>query len=219
VVSQISPSTLTDLGSKARICRETAAKECEALISLGWATAVRGQHGKMVISRMPEAAQDEATEMLISERECAPFLGEFLSKKFLDLFIPSAEYIDNGRPAFLRSADSKGPLEYDRFYYKHGVAVEYNGDQHYVTNEQYASEQELRERQLRDFNKARLSQKNGIILVEIVDEDLTLEGMRKKIPSALPTVRIQEDSRYVHTLVDMAMRHIQNMRKKRAGGR
>jgi hypothetical protein len=168
---------------------------------------------------MPEAAQDEAIEELAKQRECAPFLGEFLSKRFLDLFIPSDQFVDNGRPAFLRTADSKVPLEYDRFYYAHGVAFEYNGDQHYVTGEQYASEQELKERQLRDFNKARLSQRNGIILVEIIDEDLTLERMRKKIPPALPIARMQEGSRYVRALTEIALKHIANMRKKRSGSR
>lgn len=215
VASQVSPRTLIDLGNEARVCRDTAGKECDALAAEGWMSLSRGQRGKSPIPRLSGAGQEEAVELLNQHREHVPFLGEFFCKRFLDLFIPSDEYVDNARPSFLRKAESKVPQEYDRFYYKHMVAFEFNGDQHYVTTQQYGSEQELNERQVGDFNKARLSKRYGVTLVDITDEDLTLDGMRRKIPAQLPVQPVQEDARHVIALVDMAAVYTVNMRKKR----
>lgn len=216
VASQVAPLTLVDLGNHARVCRETVSKECACLAGESWMSLPRGRYGKRPVPILPPPAQQEAVEILNLEREQVPFLGEFFCKRFLDLFIPSGEYVDNARPSFLRKAESKVPQEYDRFYYRHMVAFEFNGDQHYVATPQYDSKQGLTDRQIADFNKTRLSKRYGVTLVEIVDEDLTLEGMRKKIPDRLPVRPVQEDARHVVMLVDMAAAYIANMRRKRA---
>ena len=50
--------------------------------------------------------------------------------------INSLSYLDNARPAFLRNVLTRGRMEYDRYYYAHKAAFEFNGPQHYRTTGQ-----------------------------------------------------------------------------------
>lgn len=53
--------------------------------------------------------------------------SEMLAKKILDQYLGSFRKVDNAKPEWL------GGLEIDRFYPSLGVAIEFQGDQHYRT--------------------------------------------------------------------------------------
>lgn len=113
----------------------------------------------------------------------APYLGEFLMRKLLDNTVASTTFMDNARPSFLRNPKTNQPLEYDRLYFE-GVAFEFNGEQHYSTTSEFPDPQALQERRTRDLIKVALSLENGITLVTVVDEDLSVEGRRFLYPIA-----------------------------------
>ena len=79
--------------------------------------------------------------------------------------INSLSYLDNARPAFLRNVLTRGRMEYDRYYYAHKAAFEFNGPQHYRTTQRYPDATELAKQQARDNMKAGISVRQGMTLV------------------------------------------------------
>ena len=76
-------------------------------------------------------------------------------------------------------------MDLDRFYSSVGVAVEFNGDQHYETSDLASFEQTVKQVG-RDAMKAFICKARGIELAIIRPEDLSLAAIEKLIPGRLP---------------------------------
>jgi hypothetical protein len=111
--------------------------------------------------------------------------------------------------------ETQKAMEYDR-YYKEGVAFEFNGSQHYTPTERFSDIDKIRKTQLRDHLKAGLSQKHGIIYVEIIETDLSLDRMLDNIPSVLPLRPIDRNSIYVRGLTRLSEEYITNCIRMRS---
>jgi len=70
--------------------------------------------------------------------------------------------------------------EVQREYRSLGVAFEFQGEQHFRPTEAYPDEDAQLRQQLRDDQKVGVCLRNGIRLVEITFEDLTLKGTLKR---------------------------------------
>lgn len=209
------PSSISELSRISGISRQSTRRQCEALVEAGWITIVARPGRRVIVATAPRATQEALALRLKEDRWESAHAGEFLMRAWLDLLVDSDNFVDNSRPSFLANPITGQLLEYDR-YYREGVAFEYNGRQHYETTSQFPDEADLQAVQVRDHIKASLTQKNGVVLVEITESDLTLPGMRDKIPDVLPVRPIDEDGPYVRMLVKLSEEYISNCRRLRA---
>ncbi|OPZ50046.1 MAG: hypothetical protein BWY92_01117 [Firmicutes bacterium ADurb.BinA052] len=109
-------------------------------------------------------------------------------------------------------------MELDREYRSLGVAFEFQGEQHFRPTEAYPDEDALARQQLRDDQKVGVCLRNGIRLVEITFEDLTLKGMLKKV-DGLPLRHYRADGPIIRTLGQFGDSYISWMRRKRASAK
>lgn len=121
--------------------------------------------------------QDSAARQRV---ETVRHRGEQLMKEYLSLLVDSREFEDNARPGFLENPLTDQRLELDRFYYKAGVAFEYNGASH------HGEGKAAKRQRVRDYIKLGICLTKAIKLIVLQAEDLTLDGMRAKIGGALP---------------------------------
>lgn len=208
------PGSVSELSRISGISRQVVRQQCKALAEAGWVTTPAKPSRRAIVATAPRATQDALALRLKNDRWESAHAGEFLMKAWLDLLVDSDDFVDNSRPSFLANPISGQLLEYDR-YYREGVAFEYNGRQHYETTSQFRDETDLQTVQIRDQIKAGLSQKNGIALVEVTEGDLTLGGMREKIPDVLPVRFIDEDGPYVRMLTRLSEEYTSNCRRLR----
>jgi hypothetical protein len=124
--------------------------------------------------------------------ESADFKGEALMKEWLSLRVASKDYADNVRPGFLENPQSGENLEFDRWYFC-GVAFEFNGRQHYGPTEKYPDVDRARQAMVRDATKRALSQERGIKVVIVRPEDLSYDGIGRKIEGLLPLREVPRD--------------------------
>jgi hypothetical protein len=84
-------------------------------------------------------------------------------------------------------------MELDRYYPTAGVAVEYNGNQHYEETD-LATFEETVKQVGRDAMKAFICKARGIELAIIHPEDLKLKSIDHKIPERVPTAHLKCES-------------------------
>ncbi|NPV78935.1 MAG: hypothetical protein HPY52_01480 [Firmicutes bacterium] len=214
LIEQMRPDSLSELSRISGISRDSVREQCKILVETGWLVS-NVKHGRKILSTtMPSQTQEAFARRLKEDREDTKYVGEFLMKKWLDVLVDSDDFLDNARPPFLTSPSTAQQLEYDR-YYRKGVAFEYNGRQHYETTPQFPHEDALQEGRLRDHIKVSLSQKNGIALVQITEDDLNLENMRAKIPDRLRLRMIHKDGPYIRMLTRLSEEYVANCRRAR----
>jgi hypothetical protein len=128
----------------------------------------------------------------------AKFVGEALMQEYLSLLIDSDQFTDNARPGFLVNPLTEERLELDR-YYPPDVAFEFNGTQHYAATGQFTQE-EANAQHLRDLIKAGICLYRGIRLVIIHAEDLSAQGMLRKIGQQMPLRILAGKAPLIHFL-------------------
>ncbi len=77
-------------------------------------------------------------------------------------------------------------MELDFFYIEHGLAFEFQGDQHFMP---VYGEEALRAQQSRDASKRRLCRQMGIVLVKVEAWELPRLKLKAKIFAALNSYR------------------------------
>jgi hypothetical protein len=209
------PKSVKQLAELAGTYRTGAAKRCKALEAAGWLIMPEKLGTEPLIATAPRRIQNAMVSRLRDSRWVSKHAGEFLMKAWLDFLVDSDNFIDNCRPSFLLNPTTGNPLEYDRLY-DEGAAFEYNGRQHYTPTERFSNIDEVRQTQLRDHIKASLSQKQGIVFVEIIESDLNLDSMLANIPDILQLRPIDKNSAYVRGLTRLSEEYIANCMKKRS---
>jgi len=115
----------------------------------------------------------------------AKFKGEALMREWLSVLVSTELVTDEASPGYLINPQTGEQLRFDRFY-PPTVAWEFNGPQHYGATDWFPGDEKAREQQLRDMVKAGICYYKGITLVVVHTEDLSLDGMRRKIGTTLP---------------------------------
>ncbi|MGE5483883.1 MAG: hypothetical protein ACM3X4_02560 [Ignavibacteriales bacterium] len=200
------PRSISELARLAGIDTGNASRGCAALARAGWFRLARNGRGLVPIPVLPRAAQEQQAKQLTRALGLAPQKGEFLMKRWLDLLVASDDFVDNARPPSLVNPMTGEPLEFDRFYLE-GVVFEFNGAQHYGPTQTYPSEQAFKEIRTRDLLKKGMSLEQGIVLVEVIADDLSLDGMRKKVPENLRQSAIDASGAYVKALERMCQEY------------
>lgn len=109
--------------------------------------------------------------------------GQTLLRERLQWFIKGTP-IENYRGAWLCG------MELDFFYIEHGLAFEFQGDQHFMP---VYGEEALRSQQSRDASKRRLCRQMGIVLVKVEAWELPKLKLKTKIFAAMNSYRKTAD--------------------------
>ncbi|HWI62491.1 MAG TPA: hypothetical protein VNT75_11670 [Symbiobacteriaceae bacterium] len=141
--------------------------------------------------------------------------GETLLHEFLNVLVALEDYEDNASPDLLLNPYTRELMELDRYYPTAGVAVEYNGDQHYEETD-LATFEETVKQVGRDAMKAFICRARGIELAIIQPEDLSLKGIDRKIPGRLPRRDLEGMETLVAALEEMAAEHRERTAQERA---
>lgn len=179
--------TYASLCSLTKLGRNTLKRAIADLLAANWIQVTQANRLAPLQFTLgtPELrrSQDEVT---MAQRRLgrAKFGGEALMQEYLSLLIDSDQFTDNARPGFLVNPLTKERLELDRFYTPN-VAFEYHGTQHDRATERFPQEV-VDAQQLRDYIKAGICLYQGIKLIIIRAEDLSLQGMLRKIGSSMP---------------------------------
>lgn len=118
------------------------------------------------------------------------FSGEAIMHAYLSLIVDCDEFEENARPGFLVNPLTDESMELDR-YYPPRVAFEFNGQQHYRTTDRYPNVMKLRKQKMRDLMKEAICARQGITLVVVHAEDLSLAKMQAKVGDLLPRRDLQ----------------------------
>jgi hypothetical protein len=145
--------------------------------------------------------------------ERAEFKGEALMKGFCTLAVPLSDYVDNPRLGSIVNPFTGETLELDRLYYGR-LALEFNGPQHYQETE-FASAEEVLKQRVRDLIKAMICQDQGIPLVVIHPEDLTLKTMIEKLSPYVPIRDLRSKGPIIQYLEEMAERYRRAIRRRK----
>ncbi|MDF2628175.1 MAG: hypothetical protein K0R39_2006 [Symbiobacteriaceae bacterium] len=116
--------------------------------------------------------------------ERAENYGEQLMREYLSLLVDSMNFEDEAEPGFLVNPRTDERLRFDRFY-PPGVAWEFNGPQHYRATERFTEAEVARQKE-RDYIKLGICFREGVTVVEVRPQDLSLAVMRAKVGSLLP---------------------------------
>jgi len=155
------------------------------LSDLRWIAATQTNRRRPLVLSLRNPEEVERVIRAVQQRLArATFLGEALMREYLTLLVDSDEYDDDASPGFLINPYTGEEMHFDRYYPPY-VAFEFNGPQHYGPTELYPDEEAARKQQGRDLIKRGICASRGIHLVYIHPEDLSLEGMLRKVQGLL----------------------------------
>jgi len=211
---QIHPCTIRDLAAVSQMTRNTAITHLKKLAEVGWASITGPRNHRRIVPSRPLEIQKALAAQLRDKRPLLNPVGENLSKLVLDVVVDDDCYVDNARPHFLQDRETGEYLELDRWYYARRVGEEYEGYQHQgVTS--FANEQKVEEIRLRDARKLAMCEARGIPLVIVTEDDLSFDGILRKIPPQLPQAHFDRDDLYVKTLEDLCEEYVAGCRRAR----
>ncbi|HWI52861.1 MAG TPA: hypothetical protein VNT01_12055 [Symbiobacteriaceae bacterium] len=134
----------------------------------------------------PAQMRSQAEAALADRRlKRGQFTGEAIMQEYLSLLIDSNQFTDNARPGFLINPQTGERLELDRYYQPHKVAFEFHGTQHERATARFTQAMVDAQHQ-RDLVKAGICLYEGIHLVIIRADDLSLRGMTRRIGQCMP---------------------------------
>ncbi|HYF81093.1 MAG TPA: hypothetical protein VD973_28605 [Symbiobacteriaceae bacterium] len=182
--------TYKALGRFAQIRHGTLKAALDELANAGWLrmrlTRQRADNVAHFVLLDPEYYRQRLHLVRAKRRlQRAKFKGEALMREWLSVLVSTELFADEASPGYLINPQTGEQLRFDRFY-PPTVAWEFNGPQHYGATDWFPGDEKAREQQLRDMVKAGICYYKGITLVVVHTEDLSLDGMRRKIGTTLP---------------------------------
>ena len=210
------PSSVRELATCASISRNLVTKLIYSLDKTGWVVIHETPHKNIMIPTQPPEIQKANLDYARDSDKMSPRSGENKMNLMLDLIVDVSPCIYNARPWFLQNPKSKEFLEYDRLDPEAMRAWEFDGRQHYEVTRDFPDGHDLRQVQERDKLKARLSRENGVSLITITAEDLTLENMLNKTPEDVPIKLIDVNGIYAKGLEQMCLQYIAYYERARA---
>ncbi len=175
--------TIQQLCKLTHLSRDTVRKNLELLTQAGLITPLGNSRYR--VKDESAAAWVSLRAQVVLRLEAATYRGEQLMRELLSACVDSERFQDGARLGFMTNPLTGQILEFDRLYLD-GVAFEFQGAQHYAPTSKYPNSEEARKRRALDLIKRGLCDENGIKLVTVNREDLSVEGILKKIGNLLP---------------------------------
>lgn len=193
-----------------KLDRLTLRKYIRALEQAGWLHLEHaGPGGTTFTLRNPILEQREALLQRVQARVAGASLkGETLMREWLDLLVASTEYDNNARLGSIRNPATDACLEFDRYYFKERVAIEFNGPQHYGPTDAFPDPRAAGETMARDYIKKALCQEHGIHLIILTARDLNFKAIREKVGGLLPLREVPRDDPVLRYLTQVSERYI-----------
>lgn len=143
--------------------------------------------------------------------------GERLMKAMLDVTVDDDDYIENARLEWTASGANYHRLEFDRFYSRAKVAIEFQGRQHFQAVAFPDGMSNLQQQEVRDGLKALACLRQGVIFVEINDIELSYETIATKLRGLLPLIPPPRDRPLFRALENMCHSYTAWALNKREG--
>ncbi len=213
-ILQLGICSMQELSVAAGISRESARRLVGLLVATGWVRVGGRKKLKMIVAIRPKNTQMDLAFRLREVRSCVYPVGETLSKMILDVLVDDDRYVDNARPPFLQHRETGEYMELDRWYYEHRVGEEYEGIQHFEVTK-FTTVEKLKEIQARDAMKAEICVAEGIHLMIITEDDLSIDGILAKIPPQLPKAHFDRSDAYVRTLDELSREYVAGGKRAR----
>jgi hypothetical protein len=136
----------------------------------------------------PREAYIDKVKLHLTE---APHYGEAIMQEMIGLMCTSDDLLYNARPKFLINPRTGERMEFDCYFFKLGVAVEFDGPQHDGPTELYPDEEAAKQQQERDMLKRKYCEDRVINFITIRSEDLSFETLHQKLGNLLPLRNLQ----------------------------
>ena len=211
VVEVYRPESVAVLSRITGITDSRVSKLCIQLAMKGWVLKVRSRGRVTPIPAIPYAVQEQMVRDLIVAFNASPLKGEFLLRKWLDYLIASDDYLDNARPAFLKSPLTQQPLELDRHYPELRLGFEHHGPQHFGVTKQHPKVEDFNELRCRDLMKMGLCREHAVTLVIVTPADLSFDRLLKLIPDFAPRRSVDPSGPYVKALESLSAEYKASM--------
>lgn len=179
------------------------------LVATKWLTITQAKrkHPLCFTLRSPVSTTMRARISSLRRRvKSAKHKGETILREFLDVLVALDDYKENAAPDFLLNPYTGELMEFDRYYPTVGIAIEFNGAQHYEETDLATFEATVKQIG-RDAMKAFICKTEGIELVVIQPEELKLKILDQKIPGRLPRRNLEGMGPLVATLEDLALEY------------
>lgn len=185
--------SLRELARRVGCSVNTLRADLKEMVFASWLFIEEG--GYRSVFRLRSLSTDDASaqESMLSELrklqlylENAPYAGEALLKGILNVIVPETAYIDNARPSFLISPITGQPLEYDRYYERARVAVEFHGAQHDHPTELSPGAKAAHRQRVRDVIKLGLSYEQAVHVLVFRTPELSVERVSARVEGYLP---------------------------------
>jgi len=176
--------TYRDLSTYAQLDTRTVRRAVLALVAAGW-VKMKQENRKAPI-HFTLASPVDVYKIEIEKRiNTSPFKGEAIGREMLLFLVKQTDFEANSKPHWLTSRVTGALMEVDLHIREYDLVMEFQGEQHYNPTE-FSSAEEVARQQARDAEKAELIKDNNKKLIELRDEDLSLEIIQKKLVSLAP---------------------------------
>lgn len=148
----------------------------------------RGVKSKLWVPWMPLELEHHLAAELRKVVDMAPYRGEKLLKCLLDIIVDDDAFYDNARPEWTALVPGEAAVEFDRYYWRCSVAIEFHGRQHYKEVTFLSGKSDLRRQTNSDARRALACLRQGVTLIEIADVELSYEQIVAKLEGHLPLI-------------------------------
>lgn len=204
--------TIRSLVMNMGLSRSTVRRAVVQLLDSEWIfkDAIKAPHGaNAFIPWMPQEIETVIADEITRMRNEVPYVGEWLMKCWLDIMVSDRDFWDNARPPWLVTRDGSGRLEFDRWYRSVGVALEFQGQQHFKTGNHFSTTNtELQRRTLYDDIKAGICHRHGITCIEITGAELSPTTLHQKLVGIMPLVPLKQTGQIYRTLSKLCRSYV-----------
>lgn len=142
----------------------------------------------------PHAAKrEEALDLTKRRLDRGEHEGETIMQELLTALVECDDFDDNVTPGYLVNPYNGEELQLDRHYIKRRIAFEFQGPQHFGPTNKYPDPEKALKQQVRDHIKEAMCRRNGIHLVTVVADELSVEAMTAKVRGLLPLRDLDDD--------------------------
>ena len=204
IIQIFHPTSMTNLARISGLSRPLISHHCSTLAQHGWIIKIKEGSKIAPFPVIPHPIQEQMVKDLYAGYSASPHKGEYLTKVWLSHLILTEDYVDNARPPFLQNPITGELMELDRFMPSLNAGVEHHGPQHFAPTNAFSDTTQFNERRARDLMKRSLCEENNIRLIVITTEDLSLDGILRKLPKDFPIRRVDADGPYIKALENLS---------------
>lgn len=168
----------------------------------------RGERSEIWVPWMPLELEHRLALEMEKLVDMAPYRGEKLLKTLLDIIVDDEEFLDNARPEWTALGPGDTAVEFDRYYPRRMVAIEFQGRQHYQTVVLANAKTDLQRRLQLDGRKALACLRQGVQLIEIADIELSYDKVATKLSGVLPLIPPLMGRPIFRAIANMCQSHV-----------